>query len=212
VKKGNLICSPGLLASTLALSETKDAEAMARLVAYSELLDRWSKVQRLVGWRKASLFASEGLADAWTLCEVLDAHPTNWILDLGSGAGLPGLVLAIARPTREIHLVEPRRKRVSFLREVRRELRLEQVTVHHGREEDLRSDFSARDGPLLFARAFRPPEEILSCATSWRATACILSLGREREVDIRGWEQLHEIDGRPLGRKIHRVLSPAISS
>ena len=207
---GNLVCSPGLLASTLALSETRDAEVMARLVAYSDLLDRWSKVQRLVGWRKASLFASEGLADAWALCAVLDARPRDWILDLGSGAGLPGLVLAIARPTREVHLVEPRRKRVSFLREVRRELNLEHVSVHHGREEDIRAEFSDRDGPLLFARAFRPPEDILACARNWRATACVLSLGIGREVDIGGWEVADEIQGRPLGRKIHRVLVPAV--
>ena len=182
---------------------------MARLVAYSEVLDRWSRVQRLVGWKKASLFASEGLADAWALCEVLDARPTDWILDLGSGAGLPGLVLAIARPTREVHLVEPRRKRVSFLREVRRELGLNQVTVHHGREEDIRADFEDRAGPLLFARAFRPPEGILACASSWRASACVLSLGGDRAVDTDGWIPVHEVEGRPLGRKVHRVLVPA---
>lgn len=209
---GKLICSPGLLASTLALSETRDAEVMDRLVAYSELLDRWSKVQRLVGWRKASLFASDGLADAWVLCAVLDARPSDWILDLGSGAGLPGLILAMARPTREVHLVEPTRKRVSFLREVRRELKLDNVSVHHGREEDIQGDFVDRDGPLLFARAFRPPEAILACAARWRASACVLSLGSDRKVDTSGWTVVDEIAGRPRGRKIHRVLVPAVES
>jgi len=203
-----LVCSPGLLASALALSETRDADVMARLVVYTELLDRWSSVQRLVGWKKASLFATEGLADAWTLRAVIDAYPEEWILDLGSGAGLPGLILAMARPEREVHLVETRRKRVSFLREVRRELNLDQLTVHHGREEDLRSEFEHRPGPVLFARAFRPPEQLLECAASWRAKACVLSLGVDRVVDFSGWKQEREVEGRPADKKVHRVLVP----
>jgi 16S rRNA (guanine(527)-N(7))-methyltransferase RsmG len=206
--KSNLVCSPGLLASTLALSETRDAEAIARLVTYSKLLDRWSKVQRLVGWRKASLLATEGLADAWTLGAVVDAYPDDWILDLGSGAGLPGLVLSIARTHREVHLVEPRRKRVSFLREVRRELGLENLTVHHGREEDVRAVFTDRSGPLLFARAFRPPEQLLTCASAWRARACVLSLGIDRRVELGDWRVVDEVEGRPQDRKRHCVLEP----
>jgi 16S rRNA (guanine(527)-N(7))-methyltransferase RsmG len=191
------------------LSETRDAEIIDRLVAYSKILDRWSKVQRLVGWRKASLFETEGLADAWTLRAVVDAYPDDWILDLGSGAGLPGLVLSIGRTHREVHLVEPRRKRVSFLREVRRELGLENLTVHHGREEDVRAEFNDRSGPLLFARAFRPPEQLLTCASAWRARACVLSLAIDRRVDLADWRVVNEVEGRPQGRKRHCVLEPS---
>jgi 16S rRNA (guanine527-N7)-methyltransferase len=207
----NLVCSPGLLASTLAISETRDAEAVGRLVRYSELLDRWSSIQRLVGWRKASLLATQGLADAWALREAVDAYPDDWILDLGSGAGLPGVILSIARPQREIHLVEPRRKRVSFLREVRRELGLGQLTVHHGRQEDLRSKFEGRPGPLLFARAFLPPDRLLDCASDWRAHACVLSLGADPQVAAKGWTLDREIEGRPKGSKSHRIYVPDLS-
>jgi len=204
----SLVCSPGLLASALGLSETRDAEVMDRLVRYTELLDRWSRAQRLVGWRKASLLATEGLADAWRLVEVLDGHPGSWAVDLGSGAGLPGLVLALARPDREIHLIEARRKRVSFLNEVRRELGLQRVTVHHGREESLRADFTERPGPLLFARAVVAPEELLELASKWSASACVLSVRQGREIEAGEWHLEQTLEGRPVGAREHQVWRP----
>jgi 16S rRNA (guanine527-N7)-methyltransferase len=204
----SLVCSSGLLASALGLSETRDAEVMARLVRYTELLDRWSSVQRLVGWKKASLLATEGLADAWALVGLIDRHPNEWLLDLGSGAGLPGLILALARPDREVHLVEPRRKRVSFLREVCRDLELKQVRVHHARESEVRAEFEGRTGPLLFARAFLPPEELLIRASEWSSSGCVLSVQVGRRTIAANWSLSEIVDGRPKGTKEHQLWLP----
>lgn len=204
----SLVCSPGLLASTLGLSETRDAEVMARIVRYTELLDRWSSVQRLVGWKKASLLATEGLADAWALVQLIDRHPEHWLLDLGSGAGLPGLILALARPEREVHLVEPRRKRVSFLREVCRDLELSRVSVHHARENEVRGEFEGRPGPLLFARAFLPPEELLIRAKEWSSSACVLSVQAGRRTADPSWSLSEIVEGRPKGMKEHQLWLP----
>jgi 16S rRNA (guanine527-N7)-methyltransferase len=72
------------------------------------------------------------------------------VIDVGSGAGLPGIVLAIARPDLEVHLVEPMRRRTTWLEDVVGQLGLEQVRVHRGRAEDLGGDLSA---PWVTGRA-----------------------------------------------------------
>jgi len=206
-----LSCSRGLISSALGLSEVRETDEIDQLCHYTELLERWSKVHRLVGWRKASLLATEGLADAWSLAELVALQPDSQLVDLGSGAGLPGIVLAIARPTHEIHLVEPRRKRANFLREVRRELQLNKVKIHHGREEDVRGTLSVADHVMLMGRAFRAPEELLRCALSWNADSCIVSLRSGRPLNHEGWLGSAEVDGRPRGRTSHKMLVPARS-
>ena len=202
----SLSCSPGLIASALGLSEKKQAVQINRLCRYSEGLERWSKVHRLVGWKKASLFATEGLADAWALLDLLGAGEFQQIVDLGSGAGLPGVVLSIASPEQEIHLVEPRRKRVSFLREMRRVLELDSLHIHHGREEDVRKVLPSCGKRLVMARAFRAPEEVLKCAAQWNAVACVLSLRAGREVASASWKSLRSVDGRPVGTTSHQLF------
>ena len=83
---------------------------------------------------------------------VQDAFPAGArVVDVGSGAGLPGLALAVARPDLEVHLVEPMLRRTSWLQTTVERLGLqEQVTVHRGRAEDLAGVVSA---PWVTARA-----------------------------------------------------------
>ena len=77
--------------------------------------------------------------------EVLSQWSTDSIVDIGSGAGFPGVPLAIARPEAQVALLEPRRKRASFLRTVRARLNLENLTIIHGSSNDA--------PPRLFAAA-----------------------------------------------------------
>ncbi|MGV0109259.1 MULTISPECIES: 16S rRNA (guanine(527)-N(7))-methyltransferase RsmG [unclassified Arthrobacter] len=72
------------------------------------------------------------------------------VVDVGSGAGLPGLAIAIARPDLELHLVEPLERRVIWLNEVVRDLGLDNVTVHRARAEQLVGDVA---GDYVTARA-----------------------------------------------------------
>ena len=85
-------------------------------------------------------------------CAVVeDAFPVGAkVVDVGSGAGLPGLVLAVARPDLEVHLVEPMERRTTWLEVAVRELGLESVTVHRARAEDVVGVVSA---PWVTARA-----------------------------------------------------------
>ena len=82
---------------------------------------------------------------------VQDAFPEGArLVDVGSGAGLPGVALAIARPDLEVHLVEPMLRRTQWLASVVDELGLDSVTVHRGRAEELVGTVSA---PWVTARA-----------------------------------------------------------
>ncbi len=85
-------------------------------------------------------------------CAVIeDAFPPGArVVDVGSGAGLPGLVLAIIRPDLDIHLVEPMLRRTEWLAVAVSDLGLANVTVHRGRAEDLAGTVSA---PWVTARA-----------------------------------------------------------
>jgi 16S rRNA (guanine527-N7)-methyltransferase len=82
---------------------------------------------------------------------VSDAFPDSArVLDVGSGAGLPGIALAITRPDLEVHLVEPMLRRTTWLEGVVADLGLAGVTVHRGRAEDFAGELSA---PWVTARA-----------------------------------------------------------
>jgi 16S rRNA (guanine527-N7)-methyltransferase len=82
---------------------------------------------------------------------VADAFPADArLVDVGSGAGLPGVALAIVRPDLEVHLVEPMLRRTQWLSGVVEELGLDTVTVHRGRAEELPGMLSA---PFVTARA-----------------------------------------------------------
>jgi len=85
------------------------------------------------------------------------------VVDVGSGAGLPGLVFALARPTLECILVEPRDKRVSFLKEMRRLLGLENVEIVKARIEEFSATTTRADG-IFVARALGMEAELLKAA------------------------------------------------
>jgi 16S rRNA (guanine527-N7)-methyltransferase len=82
------------------------------------------------------------------------------LLDVGSGGGLPGLVIAIERPDIAVELLEARQKKVDFLREAVAELGLA-VRVHHGRAEDLTASSLGGEFDLVTARAVAPLERLL---------------------------------------------------
>jgi 16S rRNA (guanine527-N7)-methyltransferase len=85
-------------------------------------------------------------------CAVIeDAFPQGAkLIDVGSGAGLPGIALAVARPDLDIHLVEPMQRRTDWLTATVTDLELENVTVHRGRAEEFVGTLSA---PWVTARA-----------------------------------------------------------
>lgn len=113
-----------------------DAEAVERLFLYFTELMRWSRKINLIakGTAEAEILENHFL-DSLTLLPLLESSGLH-LLDVGSGAGFPGLVCKAARPEMTVTLLEPRLKRVSFLRHIIRTLKLSGVEALAGRVED----------------------------------------------------------------------------
>ncbi len=158
------------------------SSAWAPLACYADSLLRWNRRINLTGAVDLPTLVDEHLADALALLPPLPEDAIR-LLDVGSGAGLPGVVLALARPDLEVVLLEPRDKRHAFLQAMRRELPLPRVEVRRARLEALEPgpEFS-----VLVSRAVWPPGEWLSrCAGWWAHGAWVLAqTGSQPPADL----------------------------
>jgi 16S rRNA (guanine527-N7)-methyltransferase len=141
------------------------AEARARLDRYRDLLRDRAVPAGLIAQADASDLEDRHVLDSLRGAPLIP-HSTQEAIDLGSGAGLPGIPLAVALPHVAFTLVDSRRRRVAFLELVVDDLRLGNVTVIEGRVEDLRSAFD-----VCLARGFAGPRP------SWRAAERLLRSG-----------------------------------
>jgi 16S rRNA (guanine527-N7)-methyltransferase len=207
-RAASLTCSVEQIAKVLGQVSEPGAELVERLQIWSELLDKWSTSQRLVGWRRAEGLLSEGLLDAWAAVPLLRDSAPRPIIDLGSGSGLPAVVFAAAFPSREMHLVEARRKRASFLQASARALGLEQVLVHNARLEDLLKAGILPRGALVTARAFAPPAAVLVAAHKLAASYVLLSISTDTASEQwpTPWSEIERRCGAPEERRIHVLL------
>lgn len=155
-------------------------ETTARLDAFLDLLLRWNARINLVAERDTETIRSRHIADSLQLASLLPATPGP-IADLGSGAGFPGLVLAVATG-RETHLVESDRRKAAFLTEAAARLGLSHVRVHPTRIE------TATLPPLaaITARALAPLVVLLPHAARFLAPGgvAIFPKGRTAEAEL----------------------------
>lgn len=123
----------------------------AKLAAFAALARKWNPAINLVSPATLSQFEERHIADSLQLASLADRKDAPW-LDIGSGGGLPGIVLAIAQPQRPVTLVDSDQRKVAFLQAAIRELDLPRCTALHSRIESL-PPASARH---LSARALAP--------------------------------------------------------
>ncbi|MGC1211445.1 MAG: 16S rRNA (guanine(527)-N(7))-methyltransferase RsmG [Micromonospora sp.] len=130
--------------------------------AYAELLATEGVVRGLIGPREAPRMWERHLLNCAAMAERIPEGAT--VLDVGSGAGLPGLVLAIARPDLTITLIEPLARRTSFLIEAVQQLGLARtVRVFRGRADEAATgsrDRAALSGDIVTARAVAPLDRL----------------------------------------------------
>ena len=112
-----------------------DAARLPLAERYAALLATEGVVRGLIGPREGPRLWERHLLNCAVLGEAIPRGVT--VCDVGSGAGLPGVVLAIARPDLEVTLVEPLLRRTTFLEEAVAEIELEQVSVVRARAEEL---------------------------------------------------------------------------
>jgi 16S rRNA (guanine527-N7)-methyltransferase len=128
------------------------ADAPGRLLQYLELLAKWNRTYNLTAIRDPIDMVSHHLLDSLAVIKHLPAADESPALaDVGSGGGLPGIPLAIARPQWRVSLADSSAKKTAFLRQAAIELALPNVEVHHGRVETWRP---ARPFAIVISRAF----------------------------------------------------------
>lgn len=166
-----------------------------KLSTYRELLERYHKTLDLMSGKALASFEMKLLeAQQYPAFIAQRLSPTDRILDLGSGAGLPGIPLALTFPGNHVTLVERRQRRGSFLRIVVSQLQLENVEVIVGDVRDVRAE------PYRWITAQAVGEfPLLYCLTRHLHTLSVTVLARRHELSSSEQIDLEDLTGPVQG-------------
>ena len=154
-------------------------ETYERLKSYQELLLKWQTKINLIGPDTVTDVWQRHFIDSIQLWPLLK-NPKAKSVDLGSGAGFPGMVLAILGAS-DMHLIESDGKKVVFLKEVAR-LTQTPITIHQNRIEEL----SIANVETIFSRACSPLSTLFSYAENYvsRETICLFHKGKNCSKEL----------------------------
>lgn len=175
------------------LGITLGADAQGKLLDYLALLHKWNKVYNLTAIRDPQQMVSHHLLDSLAVIPYLWAG--RW-LDVGSGAGLPGLVLAVAQPDWQFTLLDSNSKKTSFVQQALIELGLRNVSVYCARVEEWQP-VERFDG--IISRAFSELGDFLHSTRHLMAP-------HGRWAAMKGAPQ-RELAGVPDGYRVERVIT-----
>lgn len=114
-----------------------DKKAVLLFETYKDLLLEWNQRINLTSITDVNEIAIKHFLDSLIILGEIEVKVQCRVVDIGTGAGFPGIPLKIARPDLNVVLVDPLQKRVAFLREVIDKLQLKNIEVYHGRAEEL---------------------------------------------------------------------------
>ena len=154
---GNTVASRAKLASgAAALGIEIDDSAQHALLSYLALLKRWNKVYNLTAIKGDENMLTRHLLDSLSVVSALQGSS---VIDIGSGAGLPGVPVAIAMPDMQVTLLDSNAKRCRFLRQVQAQLKLVNLSVVQKRAEEYQP---AEKFDNLLSRAFSSLQVFIS--------------------------------------------------
>ena len=162
IEHGDHDCAPGA-SKTSGVNEalatppevaTIFGDRLPLAVAYHESLRSDATVRGLIGPREAPRLWERHILNCAVIGELMDRD--SRVVDIGSGAGLPGIPLAIARPDLDITLIEPQLRRVNYLKEIVGKLGLDNVSVVRGRAEEKTTKRQNRGADYVTSRAVAP--------------------------------------------------------
>jgi 16S rRNA (guanine527-N7)-methyltransferase len=125
-----------------------DAQKQQKLLAYLTLMQKWNKVHNLTAVRDADEMVVLHLLDSLVVLPFIDGKA---LLDVGSGAGLPGIPLAICLPELKVTVIDSNNKKVSFMRQAKAELGIDNLEVLGGRVEEITPNHKF---DMVISRAF----------------------------------------------------------
>ncbi len=165
------------------LQLTADAVQQTAWLDYLALLWQWNQTFNLTAVRDPHQMVARQLLDSLAILPWVQGP---CLLDVGSGAGLPGIPLALARPDWRWVLLDANGKKTRFIRQVITRLGLTHVTPVQTRLEDYQSDAGF---DTITARAFAPPQQLVPATARLRADAgrWVLMLGRYPAAQVTAW-------------------------
>jgi 16S rRNA (guanine527-N7)-methyltransferase len=175
------------------------------LLKYLELLRKWQKTQRLIGSSEPSWIVQNLFLDSLLFLKVLP-KATRSLMDLGSGAGVPGIPLKIVAPQLEVALVESRERRVAFLSTAVRELELEGTRVVGGRAEDQVTELGGRFDVVAMRCAGRPEASLRLAARFVKPGGLVVASGppTERPLALGEWVTVPGVSDNPRRFLLYR--------
>jgi len=174
-----------------------DEVASARLIAYLALLAKWNRTYNLTAIREDARMVSHHLLDSLA---VLPHLPQGRLLDVGSGAGLPGIPLAIAQPERRVTVLDSNHKKGAFLRQAVAELELKNVAVVLARVEDL---VTTPRHDVVISRAFSDLADFVDLAGHCAAETGVL-------IAMKGVHPHDEVSRLPAHWRVEKAVSLAV--
>ncbi len=186
-----------MIVSRETLLECYFKDCAEKVSRYAEILQSWGIERGLVGPREGERIWERHIANCLPVTTLIPEGVK--VADIGSGAGLPGIVIALARTDLEVTLIEPLQRRVDFLNEVIAELELP-ITVIRGKSESVKRSFE-----VVTARAVAPFPKLLDI--SWHLVKTQGAL-----LAMKGGSAQEEIDSTESKRhsvtKLHLIELP----
>ena len=169
-----------------------DANQQGLLLQYLVLLDKWNQVYNLTAIRDLARMVDAHLLDSLSVIPLLSGAR---LLDVGSGAGLPGIPIAVARPEWEVVLLDSNHKKSAFLRQAAADLALNNASVICERVE---SWTPQKKFDVIISRAFSDLAEFLSMTGHLLAPGGVLAA-------MKGLYPFEEIERVPAGFRVREV-------
>jgi 16S rRNA (guanine527-N7)-methyltransferase len=176
------------------------AQAQAKLAAYLALIEKWNRVHNLTAVREPERMVVLHLLDS--LSVLVHVASATTLIDVGSGPGLPGIPLAIARPELQVTLLDSSHKKAAFLRQAKTELGLANVDVACERVELWQP---GRTYDVVVSRAFAELAEFVTQARHLAAPEGVL-------IAMKGTHPFDEIARLPATHRVEDVVELAVPS
>ena len=176
------------------------SEQIGMLCAYCGLVALWNRAHNLIGAQTLPEIVPRHILDSLTLSSLLPPQARR-ILDIGTGAGLPGFPLAVVHPDRQFTLLDRSPKKTRFVRQAKLELGMGNVEVVTGDA----SDYQGGPFGCIMARAVSTLAELVRCSAHLIAPdgICLLPKGSDVEQELRelppGWKATVEPLNMPAG-------------
>jgi 16S rRNA (guanine527-N7)-methyltransferase len=186
----------GLRSGAKALNLSLSDEQFQHLLGYLALIQKWNKVYNLTALRDPADMLTHHLLDSLTAVAPLSRHtqgqPTK-VLDVGSGGGLPGVVLAICMPELNVSCVDTVAKKAAFVQQVAASLKLSNLRGIHARVETLTDPY-----PVICSRAFASLPDFVTWSRPALAEGGVW-------MAMKGKHPQGEIDALPADVKVFHV-------